>query len=318
MSEDGLIYTTTFKTYHIEIESGEIQLSRAAWIEKSDKFKNQPGNFDPYFFHSFEDPQFGLSRFDKQLVESVVRLKTIHTAKEGDETPFQLHDCSHIAIALSILYKPWFVVGIETFENNRNANPGYGPYISFFIGDKEAGPVYIPKQEESRLMHIYNFVYSTLTSLSWESDDARLLLLFVRCVLRTPSQRFAVLKLSLEHLFSEWHATILNAALFFEFLLTKESHNYSKGIQKWNEIFTFAQIDDESIDKVFRYRHLVAHSNPTKAIKVIDEWKMKIGFDDLKISELIRKVIWSTAKNCMLAVIENDALYKRFQSEKPD
>jgi hypothetical protein len=319
MSNNELIYTTTFKAYHLDIESSRIQLSQSAWIEKSDEYINQPSNFSPSFIWSFDDPQFGLSRFSKQLIASAVRLRTVHTASEADTIQFQIHNCSHIAIASAILCKPWFVVGIETFENNRDNNSGIGPEMSLFVGEKSAKPAYIPSSMESILIRIYNFVYRSIALSSWDSDDAKLLLLFLRCVLRTPYQRFTVLKLSLDHLFSEWHATILNAAIFFEYLFTNKSEDYQKGIQKWNIIFqSSALVDEELIDKVFRFRHLVAHSNPTRAKKIIEDWKNQSGFDDLKMADVIRETIWSTAKTCMYAIIENNALYQRFQKERPN
>lgn len=317
--QQQLIYTTIFKAYHLNIESDCIQLSQSAWIERSNDFINQPNNFHPSLLAFSGKSEYGLSGYYQQLIESPIRLRTIHTEEEEEGNPFQIHDCSHIAIAATILCEPWFVVGIESFLNNRTpGNASLGPYTTFFVGDNSVEPAQISKSEEDRLIHIYKFVHRSLALSSWESDNAKLLLLFLRCVARTPYQRFTVLKLGLDHLFTEWHATILNAALFFEYLFTNESKNYGGGIQIWNRIYSpTAYVDEGLVDIVFYYRHLVAHSNPTYAKRQISDWKAHSGFDDQTACQMIRRTIWSTAKTCLRAIIDDEAKYCAFQSARP-
>lgn len=320
--EKKLTYTTTFKVCHLNIESPCIQLSESAWIERSNSFVDQPDSFDLSLLASSvsDDLRFGLLKFYQQLLASPIQLRTIHTDEEMESNPFQVHHCSYIAMAATILCDPWFVVGLGSSHNSRDpSNSGLAPSTAFFVGDNSAEPAHISKFDEDELIHIYKFLYRTLALSSWGSDDAKLLLLFLKCVVPTPYQRFTVLNIGLDHLFTEWDAMILNAALFFEYLFTNESRDYKKGIQKWNQMYCpTANVDELLLDIVFKYRHLVAHSNPTKAQRQILDWKTNSGFNDQTASQEIRRAIWSTAKTCLRTIINGENKYREFQNERPN
>ena len=317
-----LIYTQVFKTVHLEIESPSIQLSESAWIVRSPSFVNMPHGVDlgfAAFFSGFDDPQFGLMKFLQSLVSSPVILRATHTEEESEKTPFQIHDCSYAATAISIVCDPWFVVGIENFSNNRDpAHPSLSPYTTFFVGDSSEEPAKIFRDAEEKLIRAYEFVYRSLALSSWDSVEGRLVLMFLRCVTRTPYQRFAVLKLGLDHLFTEWHATVLNGALFFEYLLTKESDDRRGGVRHWNKTFSpYSQLDEDLIDILFQYRHIVAHFNPTRARSRIEEWKKKGGLDDEAALSGIRRSIWFNAKTCLRAIVDYDDKFQYFWRSKP-
>jgi hypothetical protein len=318
--QSELIYTTSLKAFNLEIESPSIGLSESAWIESSSKFINKPLDASSlYGFSSLEDPQFGLTKFLPMLVSSPVIFRTKHTEKEFERNPFQVHDCSYIAAAISIVCDPWFVVGIDIFSNNRDPdNYSLGPWITFFVGDNSGKPGKIFKKDEQTLIIAYKFVYNNLALSSWDSEIGKLILLFLRCVTRTPYQRFNVLKLGLDHLFTEWHATVLNAALFFEYLLTKESEKRPSGVKHWNNIFTSDyQLDENLIDMIFQYRHIVTHFNPTSALRKIDEWKTRAGLDSGAALAAIRRAIWSSAKTCLRAIVEDEETFHSFCRTKP-
>jgi len=320
---NDIIYTTTFKTYRVEIDSPLIELSKSAWIEKSNIFEEDPKIYNRSMFMLSgmdEDPNYSQLNFFKKLSNSSVRLRTVHTGKESEKSPFQLHDCSYIAIAIAILCDHWFVAGLETFQNNRTVSPAsLGSGYAFFLGSNSTDPVVIKRDDEINLKNIYEFVYKKLTTLSWEDDDAKLLLLFSRCVVKSPMPRMSVLKLGLSHLFTEWDDLILNSALFFESLLTKESRKVLKGAKEWNKHFAPEfSIDEELIDVVFQYRHCVSHANPTDAQKKILAWKEKIALDDLKVAQVLKTGIWRTARLCMRAMISNESKYLEFRRMRPN
>jgi hypothetical protein len=210
-------------------------------------------------------------------------------------------------------------VGLEIFGKNYDlTNPSLGPYSTLFIGDKSGKPAKISKNAEDRLIRAYKFVYDSLALFSWDSEKGRLVLLFLRCVAHTPYQRFQVLKLGLDHLFTEWHASVLNGALFFEYLLTKESDDRRGGIRHWNKTFDlYYQLDEEIIDVLFQYRHMVAHFNPTRAIRMIKEWKGKYGLHDEAALEAVKSSIWSYAKKCLRAIVDDEKKFEDFWLSKP-
>jgi hypothetical protein len=307
----------------VRIESSTIALSNSAWIEKSTEFVGMPENFSPNmlaFTGINDDPNYGLTRFYKELLESDVQIRVTFSGEEFEKNPFQLHDCAHIAIAIAILCDPWFVVGIEKFENNRSPDsPSLGPWTTFFIGENSQEPATIARNDEIQLKQIYAFVYQALAHSSWEDQMTKLLLLFLRCVVRGPYQRFPVLNIGLDHLFTEWHNSILNAALFFESLFTNESNNIRQGVQIWNRLYkSAAAVDEELIDIIFQHRHLVSHPNPTRAIHKISHWKNGLGLNDIHVTDVIRKGIWRSAKTCMRAIINNPNQFHEFQKTRPD
>jgi hypothetical protein len=314
----SLQYSSIFKAFHLDVDSASIQVDEQAWIEKSTEYINTPSISYPSFLDSSDDPQFGLRRFYADLRASPVRLRTAHNDQELEEHPFAVHDCSHLGIAVSILCDPWFVVGIETFFNDRELNnPSFGLYTSFFTGENASDPACIHTEDEDHLKTIYSFVHRNLAFTSWDGGTAKLLLLFLRCVVRTPYQRFTVLKLGLDHLFTEWDATILNAALFLEYLLTNESDNPITGVQVWNSVMPpTAKLNEKEVDIIFRYRHLVAHSNPTRAKHRIETWmkEQKIANDEAILA--VRRSIWMNAKKCIRAIIDDENKYYEFLGKK--
>jgi hypothetical protein len=316
-SDSCLRYTTIFKAHNLEIESPSIALSESAWIERNMEFSGHPRMFNPVLLIRDRHP-FGITRFFADLLNSSHRFRAIHAASEGDSNPFQVSDCSHIAIAVSILCDEWFVIGIESFSNSvEPENTSCGPETTFFTGRKDQR-ARIARSQEPELIRIYEFVARAFAA-TWESDEARLLLHFLKCIVPGSPPGFTVLKLGLDHLFSEWHATVLAAAVFFEFLFTNESVNYVLGIQMWNELFgAVASVDVEAVKAVFAYRHVGMHSNASKSRVRIAEWKRQHGYSDLEGIEAVKRCIWSTAKNCVRAIINDESSYREFRKVRPD
>ncbi|MBI2803626.1 MAG: hypothetical protein HYX68_01415 [Planctomycetes bacterium] len=299
--------TTSFKVFHVETESQSIQLSHSAWLERSEEFARPPSNYHMPFLWS-DRSEIELERFWNPLLESPVRLRTVYPPREFEDSPFQRHDCAHGAIAISILCVPWFVAG----------DPTQGANTSLFLGEKTTGAAQIHKCDEDRLVKIYDFVYRTLTSMSAENDDAKLLFYFLKCVLHGPSPRCSVLKLDLHHLFTEFHLAVSSGALFLEHILTKKSRSWSNGLKKWNEFIPEAPIDMAEVNPIFQYRHVMSHSNATDAQRQILEWKKDQGHDDLQAFETIRRTVWVMAKACLRAIVLDQERYREFQKARPD
>jgi len=315
-----LTYTSTFKAHNLETESSVVQLSECAWIETSDDYIEKPaGHLHSLLYFGFgqEDPQYGLSKFLQPLIDSPIRFRTVHTQKEANDNPFLLHDCTHIAIALSIVCDTWFVCGIESFGNSSNPNtPSIGSEFNFFSGKPDLSR--LTKNDERPLLDAYKFVYRSLTNKSWESEENLLLFHYLKCVVRLPYQRFTVLKIGLDHIFTEWHALILNAALFFERLLTEESSNRKLGVQQWNSVMGVdASLDEEFIEVLFNYRHTISHSNPTRAIGKIADWINHQQGDALSINREFRNKLYSAARSCFRAIVFEPENFIEFKCKRP-
>jgi len=319
MTQD-LIYTTTYKAFHLKTESLSIQISDDVWIETSEDFVGQP-EVNPrlsYFPGTPSDPQFGLSKFEDALIKSPIRLRVTNSEEDEEKYPFDRDECAYIATALSIVSDDWFVVGIESFSNSREPqNPSFGPFCTFFKGENSDGGSTIRKADEPLVIKGYNFVYQSLSEASWDSDNAKLVFLFLKCVTHASTQDVHVLKVGLSHLFTEWHSTVLFASLFFENVFSEESRNMLGGVDLWNKIFgQIYNIDREFVDAVMNYRHLVAHNNATDALSRLSKWKQLSGYDDRAAHDAVQKFIPKTAKVIMRAIITEGTKFSDYLKQR--
>ena len=124
-SHSGLVYTTTFKLFNVVTASRHIGLSEDAWIETRSEFKGEPSQFSPHLLVFDTSPLgSGLRRFFQQLLDSEVMIGSRHTEEEAENNPFDVHDCSYIALAISILTDCRFVAVLRLFATTR---PQFSP-----------------------------------------------------------------------------------------------------------------------------------------------------------------------------------------------
>lgn len=320
IKNNDLIYTTTFKLYNVALASStKIDLAQDVWIESAPQHKRQPKNFSVAMLQFDKDPLgFELSRFYQSLIESDVVIGTRHFSNEMDSNPFNLHDCSYIAIALSILSDYFFVAGIETFSNNKNTNPpSLGPWTSLFMG-KKTNQVIVTSSNEPQLLQIYDFIFQSLRAFSHDLTKAKLIFLYLKCIVRQPNQQFTALKMNIQPLINERSAVIVNAALFFENIFTQESRNLLAGVDLWNKNFgATCAVKRDDINLVMKYRHVLVHNNATDSEKYINNWKGKNNFSDKEAFDNIEETAISTVKRCMRTITTNYGGYSSYRATLP-
>lgn len=320
MSDNNLLCTTIFKLYNVVLASSKkINLAKDVWIEVAPENKGQPTNFSTSMLMLDRDPLgLGLLRFYKSLIDSDVVIGTQHFQDEMDNNPFDLHDCSYIAIALSILSDYFFVAGIETFSNNRNANsPSLGPWTTLFMG-KKTNQIIITSASESQLLQIYNFIFQSLRASSRDSAKAKLIFLYLKCVIRQSNQQFTALKMGINPLLNERSAVIVNTALFFEHIFTQESGNPLDGVDFWNKNFgSIYAVKRDDVNLVMKYRHVLVHDNATRAEKYINNWKGKNGLSDKEAFDNIEEISMLMVKSCMRAIVTNYGSYLSYRATLP-
>ncbi|KXK12122.1 MAG: hypothetical protein UZ14_CFX002002476 [Chloroflexi bacterium OLB14] len=320
MNNNNLLYTTIFKLHNVVLASSKkINLAKDVWIEAAPKYKGQPVNFSTSVLMFDRDPLgLGLSRFYKSLIDSDVVIGTQHFQDEIDNNPFDLHDCSYIAIALSILSDYFLVAGIETFSNNRNTNsPSLGPWTTLFMG-KKTNQIIITSTDESQLLQMYNFVFQSLKASSHDSAKAKLIFLYLKCIIRQSNQQFTALKMGVNPLLNERSAIIVNTALFFEHIFTQESENPLDGVDLWNKNFdAIYAVKQDDVNLIMKYRHVLVHDNATRAKKYINDWKEKKGFSDKDAFDNIEETSILAVKTCMRAIVTNYGSYLSYRATLP-
>jgi hypothetical protein len=317
---NDLVYTTTYKSFNLKTESPSIQISNKAWIETSPDYVGQP-NVGPAlsgFLGMPSDIRYGLSKFQPALIESATQLRVTSAAEEEEKNPFDRDECAYIATALSILHDDWFVVGLESFSNSRDPqNPSLGPFCTFFIGEKNLGGCNVLKADEVFLIKCYDFVYNSLTDSSWQSANAKLIFLYLKCVTRSGVPNAHVLKIGLSHLFTEWHEILLFAYLFFEHVFSEESNSIPDGVDLWNKIFGAGHgIDGKLVRIVMAYRNVIAHNNATRSLARLAEWKQSSGYDDQAAYNAINEFIPKVARTIVRAIISEEVKYLDFLKQR--
>jgi hypothetical protein len=258
---------------------------------------------------------FGLSRFYKPLLGSEVAIFTLHTAEDIEKNPFDIDNCSYIAIAISILADYFFVAGIETFSNNRDPkSPSLGPWTSLFMGKKN-GQVSISSSDELRLVNIYDFVFKALRASTYDESKSKLIFYYLRSTVKTSNQPFTVLKLGIQPVLNQRTAVVVNTALFFEHVFTKESRDLSRGVKEWNKVFgSTTHLNFDDIDLILKYRHILVHDNATTAQAYINQWKKKNNVLDDDMFEKIETIAISVVKSCMRTIIEDYPNYQLYRT----
>ena len=320
MNDKNLLYTTIFKLHNVVFASSrKINLAKDVWIEATPEHKGQPAYFSTSMLMFDRDPLgLGLSRFYKSLIDSDVVIGTQHFQDEMYNDPFDLHDCSYIAIALSILSNYFFVAGIDTFSNNSSVNsPSLGHWTTLFMG-KKTNQVIITSPDESRLLQIYNFVFQSLRASSHDAAKEKLIFLYLKCIIRQPNQQLTVLKMGVQPLLNGRSATIVNTALFFVHIFTQESGNPLDGVDFWNKNFgKICAVKRDDVNLIMRYRHILVHDNATRAEKHINDWKRKNGFSDKEAFDNIEEIAMLIVKNCMREIVTNYQSYLSYRATLP-
>ena len=153
------IYTSIFKTCHLDIESEQVNLSDGAFIEKSSEYSgklvSERFELPPMMMSNRMDSQFDLSKFCEDLINSEIRLRVRYIEEKERNQPFARDHCSYIAVALSILCDSWFVVGLEEFDCHDSPNPpSIGPHTTYFLDNDSEGSANIDADQENELRDI--------------------------------------------------------------------------------------------------------------------------------------------------------------------
>ncbi len=311
-----MTYRSTFKTHGVEVESESILLNNNAWIERSPEFIGKPTNssLTTWYSHHWRCP--ALSGFHNDLLESSIRFRTEYSSEESDKDPFKVDDCSHIAMAIAIVMDGPFVVGLESFSRGPPFPEEFSsPYGTLFLGCRNANSRTIGPKYEPRVRSAYEFVRHSLCFQGWDHPDSRLLLLATRCLINPPNHQTFVLKLSLEHLFPPWFATVVNAGLLLEHTLTSDSRNPEEKVATWNDKMSPEfRLDPEIVEMIMKHRHLVAHNNASTARAAIEGWKVQNGLSDLDAAARIRDGIVESAKVILRARVFAPNEFEAFTS----
>lgn len=321
MNKDELIYTSTFKLYNVEIESDRIELSENAWVESNPVYAQpMPKHFASSMMFGSTDPIFGLSRFFLQLFASQVVITTTHTAEEAETNPFDLHECSYIAMAISILTDDWFVAGVGAFFNSRDGNQlgANEPYTSMFKG-KRGGKTLIKKADESTLKRMYDFVYQALRSANVDERRRKLLFLYFGCIIKSSTQSLAVLKTGFPSPFSGDGGAIIYGALFFEHIFAKESDSkrLPKGIDTWNNLYHSEQINKDEVMVLMNFRHTLVHDDATRAYSELKRWQNANGVSDDKLMRKLEDILIKNVKQITRAIVLDFNKYTTFRTSLP-
>jgi hypothetical protein len=320
-NNSGLVYTTTFKLVNVTTDSQYIELAKDAWIETKAEFKGKPENFPPQLFFAPNHSELGLTKFYDSLLDSKIIIGTRHTGAESENNPFDLHECSYIALAISLLSDYWFVAGIESFSNNKTQdNPSMGPWTSFFMGKKK-GQVEITLKDEKTLKENYNFIFQSLRSPTFNEKKAKLLFMYLRCIVYPPDQHFVALKMGIPSLLNEKTAIIVNSSLFFEHVFTSiywTSKKGEKGVVIWNKEYPDLPMDfEDEINIVMNYRHTIVHDTAEFARKKIEKWQQKHGIPDEEILERVKEIAVCNVKNITRKIIKDYEKYESYQLSFP-
>jgi len=312
-----LVYTTTFKLVNVTTNSQYIELAKDAWIETNVEFKGKPEKFPLQLFFTHNHSELGLMRFYESLINSQVIIGTRHTGAESENNPFDINECSYIALAISLLSDYWFVAGIESFSNNKTPdNFSVGPWMSFFMGNKK-GQVNITLKDERTLKENYNFIFHSLRNSTFNEKKAKLLFMYLRSVVYPPYQPFVALKMGIPSLLNEKTAIIVNAALFFENIFTPPYWRYEKGkkgVAVWNKEYFDSPIDFEGeINIVMNYRHTIVHDTAEKARKRITEWQQKRGVPNDEILDRVTEIAVSNVKKITREIVKNYEKYEKYK-----
>ncbi|MFT6106118.1 MAG: hypothetical protein ACJA0S_000705 [Rickettsiales bacterium] len=252
-----------------------------------------------YFSKNF----YRLSPFVEKLAESNVVLHSKNSSTDHDENPFDLDCCSLFAIALSIFCDNYFLVGGEVFYNSKTDlnNKSLSPYASFFKGGNEKNTIH--QDDKSKLIIYYNLVEMSFKQSKKKDIYFRLMSYYLKVVTEVPYQTFNVVKMGIPPMIYQEEYSIVNAAMLFEYIFTKEGRESEDGIDKWNQKYPNFPFSQAAYSILHSYRSTKVHCNATGAQKKVDKWKNENGdVDFLKKLNVIaitssRKIIRGIAEN---------------------
>lgn len=310
------INITKFKLYNVQICSPQIDLSVEAWVEIDESSSHEaPESF--FLAHDMlQNPQWGFTRWYKDLCASNIVIGTIHSSEQAEVNPFECTDCSYIAIALAILADYGFIAGIE-YSMRAGSLQSIAPYTSTFNGDWNR-KVIIMDSDIPNLRMIYEFVYHAFRTSTNDERKIKLISLFCQCIVRTSPQSITALKWSFNTPFSGHTGTIIYASMFFEhvFTITGWMGDVEKGIKYyWNIKFPNALVKWEDIKVLQKFRSTLVHDNPVKAQQYISEWKQKhnIGDDAQQLAQTLEKNAIQIVKQIMRSIVLNYGEYLEFR-----
>jgi len=317
MPENNLVYTNTFKTVNVDLESDRLQLSDFSFIEKSDSFATFPdASILPYLISQNADLVFIHPRFSEELFSSPTRVRVFYTQEDAETNPFGHHECSYIAFTLAILCDGWFFTGGSEFYNNKRGSPSFALHANYFSGE---GPCLIKKADETLFVQAYTKIYEFFSDRkNKKTSDIWLLFIGIKCIAKLPIKQFSILNHSFNHIFNDWHELTLNAAIFYEAIFSVENprtHTIKKNVLKWNDTFPAFNLDESFIEVVMNHRHYFTHYNASNAKTKVDRWRKEAGDN---CEELLRNEIVKTAKIILRAFILEYEKFKEFNASLSD
>jgi hypothetical protein len=303
--------TTEFKLTNVSTESTSIKITDNLSISSSNEANISFGSVPKvslYQMSSIQD-EFGLHRFMDSLCNSNVIISCSISDNDMEENPFGIDDCSFLAISLAIMYKSYFIAGIEKFTNSKGGT-SWGPWTTCFDGLRNENSIHIHTTDEDQIREIYTFVFDSFTN---NTHSSKLLNLFCKCCCLSSNNNFHVLKIGLPNFGNDYATRIVNSALLFEMISGEyRARNIRTSINTLNSILsTSISIDD--VIRIMNYRHLLVHDDASIAKTEIDNWLIQTGKTEEEGYEWAYKESILVAKEFLKAIILNYPTYLNYK-----
>ncbi|MFG1499560.1 hypothetical protein ABMA70_05065 [Halobacteriovorax sp. XZX-3] len=296
-------YISIFKTYNIVLEE-DLVVNNNLSIHRDTSYVHTYNvsniGADHYMLHDHFFNKFPrLSSLPEKLANSEVILKSKSSSFDHNSNPFDLDTCSLLSIALAILFDNYFVVGGELFYNTRDGNKSnhLAPWTGVFKGEKNQNILDSTMLDD--LKTNYELVEKAFKVSLADDLITKLFFYFLRVITEAPSYQFTVVKMGIPNIINPEESPIVNAAMMFEYVFTKEGYKLEDGVKLWNTSFSSYNVNFDEIRLIHKYRSIKVHSNATGAKKIIDVWKRQ---NTITNDKLIPKLVEMSIRNSRVIV----------------
>lgn len=310
-------YFSIFKIKNIDIEGPEFRLTNALRFVKTRDYHIDQARALELAHYNTKFP-IRLHVHIEGLRNSELVIEEVTTENDHEHNPFDADSNSMFAIAISIMKSEYFCAGFNFYYNDHEGRGTESASGAFTLVKGTNGTLSLLQADKPELTLIYDFVCKGLKPSRQDDTIFRLIILYSRVIVLSDSSRSEILESNFGSIYNESNSSILNAAILCECIFTRESGDYTRGVDHWNNSFPNAQVNLEQIKAIMKFRHIEFHNNATKAIMDLEAYKIANNLaDQLALVKHLDLLALSWSRSLMKTIALNYDDFLAFQATLP-